>query len=223
MRNLNVNDLVTLIILAFFTYYVVKGYRKGFIKQAAFVVNTILSFVLAPVIMPIFWAALNELQVTAQLEEYIQGFLNAYHYSHTASGIGLHADIIDGTVVAADEITRRILTQNAGIIARNIVRAVSYSFGFITIRLLLQFVFHISAFISSLPIIHEFDKAIGALSGGLMTLLSIWVILALMSLLTFIPGVGDFFENVMRLPVIQAIRTVNPFSLLLEAVEMISP
>lgn len=221
MSGISINGVVTGIILTVFAYYVVKGYRKGFIKQAAFVINTVLALVLAPVVMPIFWGILNELQVTAQIEKYIQSFLTSYHYSHTVSGVMLSPEMYDGTLVGVDGIAMEILSQNAGVIANNVVRTLSYSFGFIFIRLLLHFVFHVADFIAALPVIHQFDKAIGAMSGGIMTLLSIWVITALMSLLTFIPGIGAVFDMVMSLPVIQAFRSINPFQLLVQAVDMI--
>ena len=221
MNSLSLNDIITLIILVVFVYFVGQGYRRGFIKQAAFVINSILGFILAPVLMPIFWGIFHELQVDSQLEKYIQGFLSAFYYSHTSSGVLLQTEITDATIVAADEITRRILSQNAGIIAANITRVVSYAFGFIVIRLVLHFVFDVSAFISKLPIIHQFDKAIGALSSGLMTILSIWIILVLMSMLIFIPGVGIIFEKIIQVPVLQAFMQINPFGLLIQAVEMI--
>lgn len=126
----------------------------------------------------------------------------------------------DRTLVGVDGVAMAILSQNAGIITKNIIRTLSYSFGFITIRLLLHFVLHVADLIATLPIIHQFDKAIGALSGGLMTLLSIWVITSLMSLLTFIPGVGMVFDMLMSVPVIQAFRNINPFHLLIQVVDM---
>lgn len=221
MKSLSINEVVTGIILAIFAYYVICGYRKGFVKQAAFVINTVLAFILAPIAMPIFLGILNELQVTAQLEKYIQAFLTSYHYSHTVSGVMLSPELQDGTLVGVDGIAMAILSQSAGTITNNIVRTLSYSFGFIFVRILLHFVFHVADFIAALPIIHQFDKAIGALSGGLMTLLSVWVITALMSLLTFIPGIGAIFDTVMSLPIIQAFRTINPFQLLIQAVDMI--
>lgn len=220
MEGFSINGLVTAIILTIFAYHVIRGYRRGFIKQAAFVINTILSVILAPVAMPVFWGIFNELGVTVQLEKYINAFLESYYYSHTVSGVMLFPELTDGTLIGVDGVAMAILSQNAGIIAKNIIRTLSYSFGFITIRLLLHFVFHVADLIAALPIIHQFDKAIGALSGGLMTLLSIWVITSLMSLLTFIPGVGMVFDMVMSVPVIQAFRNINPFHLLIQVVDM---
>lgn len=56
MEGFSINGLVTAIILTIFAYHVIRGYRRGFIKQAAFVINTILSVILAPVAMPVFGA-----------------------------------------------------------------------------------------------------------------------------------------------------------------------
>lgn len=216
----DLNEAVTMIIMAVFVYHVFRGYRKGFIKQAAFVINTILALILAPVAMPIFWGILNELDVTSELEHYIDIFLQSYYYSHTASGVMLSPEITDHTLRGVDGVAMAILSQNAGIIAKNIIRTLSYSFGFVSVRIVLHFFLRVTDVIAALPIIHEFDKAIGALSGGLMTLLSVWIITSLMSLLTFIPGIGAVFDAVMEVPVIQAFRTINPFSLLVQAVDM---
>ena len=40
MEGFSINGLVTAIILTIFAYHVIRGYRRGFIKQAAFVINT---------------------------------------------------------------------------------------------------------------------------------------------------------------------------------------
>lgn len=215
------NEIVTFIIIAVLVYHTYRGYRRGFIKQAAFIVNTIIAFIAAPIIMPIFWELMIHLDVKDQLERYLQTFLNAYQFSHSVSGIKLNPELADATIAAADTITRKILEQNAGIIAGNIVRVTSYMFGFVTIRILLHFVFNVSALISALPIIHEFDKAVGALSGALMTILSIWIIISLLSLFSFLPIVGTVSNLINQLPVIASIRAVNPFELLIKAIEMI--
>jgi len=219
LGDLTINDIATAIILAIFAYHVVQGYRKGFIKQAAFVINTILALILAPIAMPIFYEVLKQLDVINQVEKYIQKFLEMYYYSHTASGVRLEPSITDSTLVAVDAIALKIINQNAGVIAGNIVRTTSYSMGFIAVRLVLHFVLNVSAFIAALPIIHQFDKAIGAISGGVMTLLSIWIIVTLLSLLSFIPIVDSLNNMIMQLPIMQNIRTINPFELLVKAVE----
>lgn len=222
MQQLSINGFVSLIILLIFIHYTVRGYRRGFIKQARFTINTVLAVTFAPVIMPFFWLIFNQLQVTEQLEKYIQGFLTSYYYSHTVSGVMLSKEITNGTLVGVDGVAATILAQNAGVIAGNIIRTMSYSFAFILLRIALQFIFHVSDFVAALPIIHEFDKAFGALAGGFMTILSLWVITTFMSLLTFVPGIGTVFNLIMSIPVVQAFRVINPFQLLVQAVEMVS-
>lgn len=215
------NEIIKFGIIAIFMYHVWIGYQRGFIKQAAFIINTIISVVLAPILMPVFYETLKSLDVIVLLEKYIQGFLSAYRYSHSQSALTIGKPMADATIIAADKITMTILEQNAGVIASNIIRATSYSLGFITIRIILHFILNVSAFIAALPIISQFDKAIGALSGGLMTLLSVWVIIALMSLIVFIPGIGEICNFILKVPVVEAFRSINPFELLIKTVEMI--
>ena len=64
MQQLSINGFVSLMILLIFIHYTVRGYRRGFIKQARFIINTVLAVTFAPVIMPFFWLIFNQLQVT---------------------------------------------------------------------------------------------------------------------------------------------------------------
>lgn len=211
------NLLVTGFIIILFAANTIRGYRRGFLKQAAFTVNTILSFLIAPLFLPIFLEILNSLGVRSVIEEVISQYLSAFSFSTAFPGLLALGNSSAGT----DTISQMILSQNAAVIAGNIVRVTGYIFAFVVVRIVLGLGFHVVDIFAKLPIIHEFDAAIGAFCGAFMTLILLWLIIMLLTLLEFVPGLGEMIEWLLSIPTVNLIRQINPFQLLLHGIEAI--
>ena len=47
--NFGINEVIAAIVILIFLYNIRQGYKKGFLKQAAFYINTVIALVLAPI------------------------------------------------------------------------------------------------------------------------------------------------------------------------------
>ncbi len=96
-------------------YNIRQGYKKGFLKQAAFYINTVIALVLAPIAMPVFITGLNAFGITHELEKMIQGYIDMYTYSHSMAGVRLaEINASNAALISQDEITKYIVAQKWG-------------------------------------------------------------------------------------------------------------
>ena len=211
--------MIAAIVILIFLYNIRQGYKKGFLKQAAFYINTVIALVLAPIAMPVFITGLNAFGITHELEKMIQGYIDMYTYSHSMAGVRLaEINASNAALISQDEITKYIVAQNGGIIARNIVRTLSYAMGYSAIRFLMNFLTVSTKIITAFPVIHECDKALGAVAAGLV----LWLILAGISVLSFIPPVAYVDAMLSNIPILAQIKLLNPLQLLMSGLEHIS-
>ena len=221
--NFGINEVIAAIVILIFLYNIRQGYKKGFLKQAAIYINTVIALVLAPIAMPVFITGLNAFGITHELEKMIQGYIDMYTYSHSMAGVRLaEINASNAALISQDEITKYIVAQNGGIIARNIVRTLSYAMGYSAIRFLMNFLTVSTKIITAFPVIHECDKALGAVAAGILTLLVLWLILAGISVLSFIPPVAYVHAMLSNIPILAQIKLLNPLQLLMSGLEHIS-
>ena len=222
LSDLSFNEAASLIVIAIFAFYTYRGYRRGFIKQATFYISTVIALFLAPIGMPIFIGLLNSIDLTASIERGLNTYLEAYAFSHSSALANLTQPYSgNASIIVHDAITQKVLAQNASIIANNIVRTMAYIFGYACIRVVLHFVLDVGKIIAALPIIGDFDKIIGGIAAAVMTLFAMWMILAVVSLLSFLPLVGTLNSLLSSIPILQQIYAINPFQIMIKAVEMI--
>lgn len=221
----NLNDIISLIILAFIIYNVSMGFRKGIISQLAWIVNTILALAAAPILMPAFHQVINNLNAQEEIAYYIQKYLDAYTYSHSAealSSLGLNSDT---ATIGLDNIARRIIEQSANnisvVAAGNVIKVISYGGAFFVIKAVLHFTLDITRLISSLPIIKPLDRFLGGICGGVMSIISLWIIIALIKLLTFMPEVETLYSYIQSIPILSIVSSINPFQLLIKSIDYI--
>ena len=63
--------------------------------------------------------------------------------------------------------------------------------------------------------IHECDKTLGAAAAGILTLLVLWLILAGISVLSFIPPVAYVDAMLSNIPILAQIKLLNPLQLIM--------
>lgn len=218
--NFGVNEVAAVVVVLIFWHNIRLGYKKGFLKQAAFYINTVIALVLAPIAMPLFIGILNAFGITHELEKILQGYIDACAYSHSLAGASLsEMNANNSVLIAQDEVTKYIVAQNGGIIARNIVRTLSYTMGYTVIRVIMKSLTVSTRIITALPIIHEFDKVMGAAAAGILTLLILWLILAGISVISFIPAVAYVNAMLSHIPILAQIKALNPLQLIMSGLE----
>ena len=180
--------IVDLIILAIIAICVIMGYVKGLtgvlIKIISFILSIIIAFIL---FIPISNLVINKTQIDETLTESIKGIIVGNSGSQEVEE-NMPATITEYIREQADSVANTAKESVADTTARGvsvtIVRAAVWIALFIVARILLILLKFVTSLIAKLPVIKQCDKLGGVVYGLLEGLVIVYVLLAIISLVS---------------------------------------
>lgn len=176
--------VVDLVILAIMAICLIVGYVRGLtgslIKILSFVLSLIIAFVL---FVPVSNLIINNTQIDENLEQSIRDMIIQDDEAEEEENMPETITNYIGQKVeeASDSAKEAIVDSTARDVALTIVKAGTWIGLFVVARILLIFLKFITALITKLPVIKQFDKLGGVIYGLLEGIIIIYVILAIIS------------------------------------------
>lgn len=175
--------VVDLIILGIMLLCIIVGYVRGLtgslIKILSFVLSIIIAFIL---FVPISNLIIDKTQIDENLEQSIRDMIMQEEGTEEENMPETITNYIGQKVEeASDSAKEAIVDSTAREVALTIVKAGTWVGLFIVARILLIFLRFITALITKLPVIKQFDKLGGVIYGILEGAIIIYVVLATIS------------------------------------------
>ena len=175
--------VVDLIILGIMLLCIIVGYVRGLtgslIKILSFVLSIIIAFIL---FVPISNLIIDKTQIDENLEQSIRDMIMQEEGTEEENMPETITNYIGQKVEeASDSAKEAIADSTAREVALTIVKAGTWVGLFIVARILLIFLRFITALITKLPVIKQFDKLGGVIYGILEGAIIIYVVLATIS------------------------------------------
>lgn len=180
--------IVDLIILAVIVLCIIFGYIKGLtgalIKIVSFVLSIVIAFIL---FIPISNLIINKTQIDDSIEQSVREMIIGSNDSEQVEENmpSTITDYIEEKVEnVADDAKEAVADTTAREVAITIVKAATWIILFIVARILLILLKFVTALIAKLPVIKQCDKLGGIIYGLLEGLIIVYVILAIISLVS---------------------------------------
>lgn len=202
--------IVDLIVAAILIYFFIYGYKKGF---AITVVNTF-SYVLSIIITACTYKKITEYVASSPFGVFISEKINtALVESFAKKTDVLISDLNLPEILKAGVAESTFVQDSTAILASNITNAIitllTVVLLFIAIRFLLVVLKGPLKAITSLPLIKEINKILGALVGSFAGCFWVFVILAVIGMLSFVPGIDFIAELINKTYIAKAIYDNN--------------
>lgn len=180
--------LVDLIILAIIVVCIIMGYVKGLtgvlIKIISFVLSIIIAFVL---FIPISNLVIDKTQIDENIAQSVKGMIVGNEDSKQVEE-NMPSTITEyiraQAETATDTAKETVAETTAQTVAEIIIKAVVWILLFIVARILLILLRFVTALIAKLPVIKQCDKIGGIAYGLLEGLVIVYVLLAIISLVS---------------------------------------
>ena len=183
--------IIDLIILGILGISIFFGYQKGLTKCVIKILSFIIAVVVAAILFkPVSNFVIQNTEIDENIKEavinFVEGDIQEDGKVKEDSNLPkAMVDYINETVEnAVEEAKNSVVTVAAGGIATTTINVGVAILLFIIVRIALIFVSALSKIITDLPIIKQFDKAGGILYGALKAFVIIFVLLAIISLIS---------------------------------------
>ena len=179
--------IVDLVILAIIVLCVIVGYVRGLtgalIKILSFVLSIVIAFVL---FVPISNLIINNTTIDESIGQSIREMIIANNTTEESDNMPTTITDYIGEQVenVTDSAREAVADTTSREVAITIVKAATWIILFIVARILLILLKFITSLIARLPVIKQFDKLGGVIYGLLEGLIIVYVVLAIISLIS---------------------------------------
>lgn len=179
--------IVDLVILAIIVLCVIVGYVRGLtgalIKILSFVLSIVIAFVL---FVPISNLIINNTTIDESIGQSIREMIIANNATEESDNMPTTITDYIGEQVenVTDSAREAVADTTSREVAITIVKAATWIILFIVARILLILLKFITSLIARLPVIKQFDKLGGVIYGLLEGLIIVYVVLAIISLIS---------------------------------------
>lgn len=201
--------LIDIIVLAVIVICTIIGYKKGLIKVAVGVLGFFIAIIIALVLYtPISNFIINNTNIKTSIKNSISDTVKSYVIKEENNGnenenqqeSKVMATYIDGIVEKQKEIVvtgeKELIDTVSDNVATNIIRIAVAISVFLISKIILLFVKVLADFIAKLPIIKQFNKAGGLIYGVLQGILIVYIVFAVISLISPMLKDSSFIENI---------------------------
>lgn len=190
--------IVDVVVLGIILLCIIMGYVRGLtgslIKIVSFVLSLVIAFVL---FIPVSNFIIENTSLDDNLEQSIRSMIVGQNTVEEEKMPEAITDYISQKVEeAADNTKEAIADSTAAEVSTTIIKAGTWLILFIIARILLILLRFITALIAKLPVIKQFDKLGGIVYGILEGLIIVYVLLAILSLLS--PMLGENIINIIN-------------------------
>lgn len=179
--------IVDLVVLAIIVLCVIVGYIRGLtgalIKILSFVLSIVIAFVL---FIPISNLIINNTTIDESIAQSIREMIIANNATEESDNMPTTITDYIGEQVenVTDSAREAVADTTAREVSITIVKAATWIILFIVARILLILLKFITSLIARLPVIKQFDKLGGVIYGLLEGLIIVYVVLAIISLIS---------------------------------------
>lgn len=184
--------MLDIILIAIILLNVIICYKKGLVKLAVGLVAVFISLVLALMLYkPVSNIIIKNTEIDEKIKESIISTLTTENNEseiNDSSDKGMMKYMQSYVDDAVNKTKNEIVIESAEVVSNKIINICAFLGVFVVTRILAFLLTIIADLIMSLPILKQFNKAGGIIYGIIKALLIIYVILAIIFVLTYITG-----------------------------------
>ena len=184
--------ILDIILIAIILINVIICYKKGLVKLAVGLVAVFISLVLALMLYkPVSNIIIKNTEIDEKIKESIISTLTTENNEseiNDSSDKGMMKYMQSYVDDAINKTKNEIVIESAEVVSNKIINICAFLGVFVVARILAFLLTIIADLIMSLPILKQFNKAGGIVYGIIKALLIIYVILAIIFVLTYITG-----------------------------------
>ena len=203
MQGFILENLITLLIIMYLLYGLIKGFRSGLLKLILSLGSLIVTIVITRTFTPAVASVVKDVtNIESTLTEKIY---NAFITTNTFDSFNLNLFNIQNTGELNETIKNTICSNYANIII-NIMSGVGL---FIASIILLKFAIKMLDVVDYIPMVGQLNKLLGAAAGVAQSLIIIWIIMVIVRVFENMPQVQNVIRNIQKSPIAWSIYTNN--------------
>lgn len=203
MQGFILENLITLLIIMYLLYGLIKGFRSGLLKLILSLGSLIVTIFITRTFTPAVASVVKDVtNIESTLTEKIY---NAFITTNTFDSFNLNLFNIQNTGELNETIKNTICSNYANIII-NIMSGVGL---FIASIILLKFAIKMLDVVDYIPMVGQLNKILGALAGVAQSLIIIWIIMVIVRVFENMPQVQNVIRNIQKSPIAWSIYTNN--------------
>ena len=203
MQGFILENLITLLIIIYLLYGLIKGFRSGLLKLILSLGSLIVTIFITRTFTPAVASVVKDVtNIESTLTEKIY---NAFITTNTFDSFNLNLFNIQNTGELNETIKNTICSNYANIII-NIMSGVGL---FIASIILLKFAIKMLDVVDYIPMVGQLNKLLGAAAGVVQSLIIIWIIMVIIRVFENMPQVQNVIRNIQKSPIAWSIYTNN--------------
>lgn len=203
MQGFILENLITLLIIIYLLYGLIKGFNSGLLKLILSLGSLIVTIVITRTFTPAVASIVKDVtNIESTLTERIY---NAFITTNAFDSFNLNLFNIQNTGELNETIKNTICSNYANIII-NIISGVGL---FIASILVLKFVIRVLDIVDYIPMVGQLNKILGGLAGVAQSLIVIWIIMVIVRVFENMPQVQNVIKNIQKSPIAWNIYTNN--------------
>ena len=203
MQEFILENLLTLLVVIYLLYGLIKGFKLGFLKLVLSLGSLIVAIFLTRTFTPVVTATVKDVtNIESTLTEQIY---NAFIKTNTFDSFNLNLFNIQNTGELNETIKNTICSNYANIVI-NILSGVGV---FIVILIVLKIAIRVLDIVDYIPMVGQINKLLGAFAGVFQSLIIIWIILVIVRVFENMPQVQNIIKNIQKSSLLWNIYTNN--------------
>ena len=203
MQGFILENLITLLIIIYLLYGLIKGFRSGLLKLVLSLGSLIVTIIITRTFTPAVASIVKDVtNIESTLTERIY---NAFITTNTFDSFNLNLFNIQNTGELNETIKNTICSNYANIII-NIMSGVGL---FIASIIILKFVIQVLDIVDYIPMVGQLNRILGAAAGVAQSLIIIWIIMVIVRVFENMPQVQNVIRNIQKSPIAWTIYTNN--------------
>ena len=203
MQGFILENLITLLIVIYLLYGLIKGFRSGLLKLILSLGSLIVAIIITRTFTPMVASVVKDVtNIESTLTEHIY---NAFITTNTFDSFNLNLFNIQNTGELNETIKNTICSNYANIII-NILSGVGL---FIASIFMLKIILKMLDIIDYIPMVGQINKILGAVAGVAQSLIIIWIIMVIVRVFENMPQVQNVIRNIQKSPIAWEIYTNN--------------
>ena len=203
MQEFILENLLTLLVVIYLLYGLIKGFKLGFLKLVLSLGSLIVAIFLTRTFTPVVTAMVKDVtNIESTLTEQIY---NAFIKTNTFDSFNLNLFNIQNTGELNETIKNTICSNYANIVI-NVLSGVGV---FIVIIILLKIAIRVLDIVDYIPMVGQINKLLGAFAGVFQSLIIIWIILVIVRVFENMPQVQNIIKNIQKSSLLWNIYTNN--------------
>ena len=203
MQGFILENLITLLIIVYLLYGLIKGFNSGLLKLILSLGSLIVTIIITRTFTPAVASIVKDVtNIESTLTERIY---NAFITTNAFDSFNLNLFNIQNTGELNETIKNTICSNYANIII-NIISGVGL---FIASILILKFVIRVLDIVDYIPMVGQLNKILGGLAGVAQSLIVIWIIMVIVRVFENMPQVQNVIKNIQKSPIAWNIYTNN--------------